>query len=46
MNETVVISVGHMVGHMIERKCIIDYIELARRMPDVRAAGKLTAERI
>lgn len=36
LNETVVISVGHMVGHMIERKGIIDYIELARRMPDVR----------
>ncbi len=31
-DEKVVIS----VGHMIERKGIIDYIELARRMPDVR----------
>lgn len=31
-NENVVIS----IGHMIERKGIIDYIELARRLPDVR----------
>lgn len=31
-NEPVVIS----VGHMIERKGILDYIDLARRMPDVR----------
>ena len=31
-NESVVIS----VGHMIERKGILDYIELAKRMPDVR----------